>query len=146
MSLIGKNWKEWPVFHPRRTEASRLKIRKDGRGNIVTNVADTGNEQFSPAEWEEFSKGAEREVSRLAVSSSRYGPGRMDVEKISYRDGTYHILPTFYPNNLTDEEVKIGKRYSVRGERWPFKDGAAAMQAAREELEIVFKIDQKKGV
>lgn len=139
MSYIGKNWKEWPEFHPRR--ADHGKPRRDGS----INVADPNNEQFTLAEWEEFSKGSTSTTSRLAVTSSDMGAGRLDIVKTEYKNGTYHIFPTFYPNSRTEEEVKIGKGYSVAGDNWPFENGKAAMQAARDAYNIVFKIDQRKG-
>lgn len=145
-SLLGKNWTEWPAFHPRRPEAARLAIRKDMAGNVVTNVADPNNETFSPTEWDVFQEGAKEEISRLAVSGSSLGSGRLEITKTTYRDGTYRIYPAFIPNNLTDKELSIGKIYTARGDDWPFKDGAAAIQALRDEFQVALKIDQKKGV
>lgn len=138
----GKNWDHWPSFHPRRPAADRRRIRKDYRGNVTTNVADPGNEQFSPAEWAAFAEGAETVMSRLGVSVSDIGPGRLELSKTTYKDGTFLIVPAFFPNALTDKEIEVGKHYSTRGDDWPFKDGKAASDAMRRAFNMKLKIDK----
>lgn len=100
---------------------------------------------MSPEQWEIFSVGSTAEVGRLAVSRSSLGPGRLDIEKTTFADGSYRIIPNLVPNNLTADEEDIGKRYTARSEAWPFVDGAAAIQAMREAFDLELKIDLKKG-
>lgn len=102
-------------------------------------------DRMTPAEWEIFSAGSTVEVGRLAVSRSSLGPGRLDIEKETFADGSYRIIPNLVPNNLTAEEESVGKRHTARSEAWPFVDGAAAIQAMREAFDVVLKIDLKKG-
>lgn len=102
-------------------------------------------DKMTPAEWDIFSAGSKSEVGRLAVSRSSLGPGRLDIEKTTFFDGSYRIIPNLVPNSLTAEDEAIGRRYTARSDAWPFVDGAAAIQAMREAFDVVLKIDLKKG-
>lgn len=138
--LLGKNHTEWPSYHPRRPEEDRLAPTKG------TNVADPGNEQFSPEEWEFFCIGSTEEIGRLAVIASSLGPGRLDITKTTFQDGTYIISPRLHPNGISEEDLAIGKVFSSRGDDYPYKDGATALQAMRDEFDIVLKNDKQGGM
>lgn len=108
-------------------------------------------EDMTPAQFEEYSQGKKVQIARFAVLSSNYGPGLLEVEKTTYRNGDFFIYPKLIPDSLTAADRKIGKYYAasqhkrIDGElvSAPFEDGKQAVAAMREQHNVLLKIDSK---
>lgn len=127
---LGSRWTEWPEWHPRRPDHG--KPRNPRKPNAV-NVLDPDRERFSREEWETFAEGATEVTSRLAVSGSKFGAGRLDVTKTTFKNGTYQIIARLYANSEPHH------LYIDPGDLYPLETGADAKEAARIAYEVKFK-------